>query len=572
MLVDKETEMKIKWKIVLASIGTIVLLTTTIVLFTQKEVNSLFYDKSSEELQNYSNMGLQLFDKAYTGEWSVEGGDLYKGKMKIDENTKLIDEFTQGTEVIATVFLNDTRISTNVKDETGKRMVGTQASEEVIAQVIKTGKAYSGTADILGKSAQTYYVPLKDKSGSIVGMWFVGIYTNIVAEKINSSLRMIVLLAAVLLLMGAVVSYFIGNTIAKGIRMIQERLKLMEEGKFDIHFEEKLLKRKDEVGLIARSSNNMMNRIAEIIKKITAESEHVKNIADQSLKSMTEVHGNVEDISATTQELSAGMEETSASTEELNASTYEIETEVSKMKERTVHGDMLSMEIKQRAEKLKGETEKSQHNAIEIYEKTNLQLRESIERTTAIEEIKELSQAILQITSQTNLLALNASIEAARAGEAGKGFAVVAEEIRVLAENSKNAVSKINDITYKVSEAVDRVVFDSKALLTFMDNQVLNDYEMLANTGDQYDKDADRVQEVVSEINTIAEQLYITIEQMRQSIEEITLAAGEGAQGTTEIAIKVSDIASKTDDILNQSKENQVSAKKLDEMVTFFHI
>lgn len=564
--------MKIKWKIVLASIGIIVMLTGSIVLFTQKEVNDLFYAKNSEELQNYSNMGLQLFDKAYSGDWTVEDGNLYKGDLKIDEDCKLIDEFTEGTEVLSTVFLNDTRIATNVKDETGKRMVGTQASDEVIAQVLKDGKAYSGTADILGKSAQTYYVPLKDGTGSIIGMWFVGSYTNIVSEKINNTLMMIVLLSAVLLVIGIIVSYFLGSTIAKGIRLIQEKLQLMEEGKFDFQFDEKLLKRKDEVGLIARSSHNMKNKIAEIIKNITTESGNVKHNAEQSLQSMTEVHGNVEDISATTQELSAGMEETSASTEELNASTYEIETEVSKMKERTVHGDKLSVEIKQRAEKLKGETGKSQQNAIEIYEKTNRQLRESIEKTTAIEEIKELSQSILKITAQTNLLALNASIEAARAGEAGKGFAVVAEEIRVLAENSKNAVSKINDITFKVSEAVDSVVLDSKALLTFMDNQVLNDYEMLVNTGEQYDKDADRVQEVVGEINTIAEQLYLTIDQMRRAIEEITSAAGEGAQGTTDIAIKVSDIAFKTDDILNQSMENQKSAEKLDEMVTFFQI
>ena len=98
------------------------------------------------------------------------------------------------------------------------------------------------------------------------------------------------------------------------------------------------------------------------------------------------------------------------------------------------------------------------------------------------------------------MTALNAAIEAARAGEAGKGFAVVAEEIRVLAENSKNAVSRINDITYNVSEAVESVVQDSKALLDFVDNQVLNDYKMLVDTSKQYDQDADSVQNVVTEI------------------------------------------------------------------------
>lgn len=564
--------MKIKWKIVLTSAGIIALLTLSIVMFTRAEVNSLVFSESSEELQNYSNMGLQLFDKSYDGEWSIIDGKLYKGNVQINENYEVIDDFTKGTEVLATIFQNDTRVATNVADKSGSRQIGTQASDEVIEQVIKQGNMYSGKADILGKSAQTYYIPIKDSSGTVIGMWFVGIYTDVVTERIDSTMLMIVLLAGVLLVVGLIVSYLLGNTIAQGIRMIQDRLQLMEEGKFNFHFEEKLLKRKDEVGVIARSSDNMQHKIATIIKSIQSESENVKSIADESLKRMEEVHGNIEDISATTEELSAGMEETSASTEEMNASTYEIESEVSKMKDRTLHGEELAEEIKQRAEKLKNETGVSNQKAIDIYNRTNIQLRESIKGTEAIEEIKVLSQTILQITSQTNLLALNAAIEAARAGEAGKGFAVVADEIRVLAENSKNAVSRINDITYNVSEAVEKVVKDSESLLGFVDNQVLKDYDMLVNTSIQYDRDADMVHEVVAEINIIAEHLYEEIQQMRQAIDEITTAAVEGAEGTSDIAGKVTDIAFKTDDVLQKTMENQKSAEKLDEMVGFFHL
>ena len=564
--------MKIKWKIILASISVIVLLTSSIIIFTQKEINSLIYAESSEELKNYANMGLKLIDKSYVGEWSVSDGKLYKGDVLINENYNLIDEFTNGTNVLATIFQSDTRVATNVQDVTGKRMIGTQASEEVVQQVLNNKKEYLGTADILGKSAQTYYIPIKDNSGAVIGMWFVGIYTDIVSEKIHKTMYLIVLLAGILLIIGIIVSYFMGNAIAKGIRMIQERLHQMEKGQFDFQFEERLLRRKDEIGEIARSSHNMQEKISGIIRKIQIESENVKNIAEQSSENLRKVHGNIEEISATTEELSAGMEETSASTEEMNASTYEIESEVSNMNEKTKHGENLAVEIKQRADKLKVETGISHQNAINIYDRTNVQLRESIKRTGAIEEIKELSQTILQITSQTNLLALNAAIEAARAGEAGKGFAVVADEIRVLAENSKNAVSKINDITYNVSEAVESVVKDSQALLEFVDNQVLKDYQIFVNTSDQYDKDADMVQEVVGEIYTIAEKLYETIQQMRQAIDEITTAAQEGAQGTTDIAIKVTDIASKTENVLNQSMENQKSAEELDKMVAFFKL
>lgn len=564
--------MKIKWKIVLASVAVIVVLTLSIVRFTYYEINSLMFSEKNQELLNYSNMGLELYNALDDGEWSIIDGMLYKGNVIINENYEVIDTFTKGTQVLVTIFQNDVRVATNVKDESGNRQIGTRASEAVVQQVIKQETSYIGTADILGKSAQTYYIPIKDNSGTVIGMWFVGIYTDVISEHINRVMLWIMLLAGVLLFIGMIVSYLLGNTIAKGIHMIQDRLHLMEEGKFDFQFEEKLLNRKDEVGAIARSSNNMQEKIVGIIKNIQLEAEHVKVIADKSLKEMEEVYENVEDISATTEELSAGMEETSASTEEMNASTYEIESEVSEMKERTLNGEKLAEEIKERAGRLKDETDISYQNAVDIYDRTNHQLRDSIKRAEAIEEIKVLSQTILQITSQTNLLALNAAIEAARAGEAGKGFAVVADEIRVLAENSKNAVSSINEITHNVSEAVEKVVQDASTLLEFVDNQVLKDYKMFVNTSLQYGQDADMVHDVVTEINTITEQLYSTIQQIRQAIDEITTATAEGAEGTTDIAGKVADIASKADDMLQQTMENQKSAEKLDEMVGFFQL
>ena len=346
----------------------------------------------------------------------------------------------------------------------------------------------------------------------------------------------------------------------------------MENGSFDFQFEPSVLTRKDEVGEIANFSKNMQEKIANIIHGIQVESEKVKQTSNHSLTSLEDIHMNIEEISATTQELSAGMEETSASTEEMNASTYEIESEISHMKEKTMNGETFAKEIKERAGKLKEETVISHKNATQIYDETNHKLRESIQKTSAIEEIKELSNAILQITAQTNLLALNAAIEAARAGEAGKGFAVVADEIRVLAEDSKKAVSRINDITYNVSDAVESVVEDSQILLNFVDNQVIKDYEIFVQTSNQYNQDADKLQNVVMEINGSAEQLYETIQQIRTAIDEITIATGEGAQGTTEIASKISDIAYKTNEVLYQAQENENSAKKLDEMVDFFQL
>ena len=96
----------------------------------------------------------------------------------------------------------------------------------------------------------------------------------------------------------------------------------------------------------------------------------------------------------------------------------------------------------------------------------------SIEESRQIGNIDNLTNDILDIASQTNLLALNASIEAARAGEVGKGFAVVAEEIRQLAENSKNTASDIQNISVGVVRAVNQLIV-----------QCTGSYEILCVTG-----------------------------------------------------------------------------------------
>lgn len=564
--------MKIKWKIVLSTVAIILVLAVSITTYTNIEVDKLFQSESYEELRNYSKMGLQLLDKAYPGEWKLVDNHLYKGEVMVDGNYDVIDQFTEGTEIIATLFSNDTRVATNVTDDSGNRQINTQASEVVTQTVLTDGKDYSGSAQILDKDALTYYIPIKDIDGAVIGMWFVGTYTDIVSAKISSTIIMISVLALIMLVIGVVASFILGTTIAKGIKQVKEKLKQIEEGNFNVKFEESLLRRKDEIGEIANSSYAMQSKIGEIIHSIKVESKNVRANTEKSESDVNSVHINIEEISATTQQLSAGMEETSASTEEMNASTSEVESEVAHMKEKTFYGETVANEIKTRASKLKEETELSKKNAIELYDKTNQKLRSSIKETSAIEEIRELSKTILAITGQTNLLALNASIEAARAGEAGKGFAVVADEIRILAENSKNAVSRINEITDHVSHAVENVVSDSNILLDFVDNRVIKDYEMLVNTSIQYNEDAETVKNVVVEINTIAEQLYETIQQIRTAIDEISTATTEGAEGTTDIAAKVNDILHMADGIVKQAQGNKVSTENLDELIAFFRI
>lgn len=91
-------------------------------------------------------------------------------------------------------------------------------------------------------------------------------------------------------------------------------------------------------------------------------------------------------------------------------------------------------------------------------------MAEALEQAKAVDQIRMLFQSILEITAQTHLLALNASIEAARAGESGRGFVVVANEIRKLADGSKQAVDQIQSVTQEVVQSVTNLTANAEEL------------------------------------------------------------------------------------------------------------
>jgi methyl-accepting chemotaxis protein len=564
--------MKIKWKITLALDLLLVSITVLITLFFRGKITDIVSNKTLNELDNYSSVGQTLLDTYYPGEWRLDGNNLYKGDTLLNENYEVIDQLSQDTGALVTLFAGDTRIATTIQDSSGARQVGTQASEAVIDVVLGKSEPYVGTAVVLGKKADTYYTPIKDAKGNTIGMWFVGIYSEVIDKEVNRSMASITLVSFIFMLLGSVVAYFIGNFIGNNVKLLKKDIGELENGNFNIQFISKRINRKDELGDIVRSFIRMQDHINSIITSIKEVTEKIEASSEQLAEGADNVYRDVEEISATTEELSAGMEETSASTEEMNATSVVIEEEILRVYDKTTHGQSIATEIKERAENLMKVAIDSQRNAVEIYNTTNKELRSSIEKASAIDEIKNLTQTILKLTAQTNLLALNASIESARAGEAGKGFAVVANEIGSLATTSKNAVSQIEEISNVISTAVDEIVTNSKRLLDFVDSKVIKDYEVLVQTGEQYNTDASTVEEMVTEIMNSTSQLSESITYIRRSIEEVSHATTEGTKGSTDIAEKSSSIFQKTDIVLENANSNKEIATKLSDLVEFFKI
>ncbi|MCY6484195.1 MCP four helix bundle domain-containing protein [Clostridium aestuarii] len=397
----------------------------------------------------------------------------------------------------------------------------------------------------------------------------VHIQSNVMYKK-TVTVFLILLIVAVII--GVVVAIIISRNITIPLEGCVKYLKLLGKGDFSIEVREKFIKRKDEIGEIAEASSLMQKSINALAKNINNEAYAIVNVVKNVNNNVIDLNSNIEDVSATTEELSASMEETAASAEEMSATSQEIERAVQSIAQKSQEGAIQAGEINKRAEDTKGNVQAAQRKAYEMLKSTQIQLEEAIESSKVVEQINVLSDSIMQITSQTNLLALNAAIEAARAGEAGKGFSVVAEEIKKLAEQSKDTTVEIQNITSKVTEAVKNLSENSNNLLTFVATDVNNDYKKMLDVADKYSKDAKFVDDLVTEFSSTSEELLASTEDILKTVDGVAQAASEGAEGTTDIANKVSSVTDKSNDVLEQVSKSKESAEKLKEEILKFKI
>ncbi|SHO49353.1 methyl-accepting chemotaxis protein [Anaerocolumna xylanovorans] len=329
---------------------------------------------------------------------------------------------------------------------------------------------------------------------------------------------------------------------------------------------------KDEIGQLAINFNGMQESLKSIIHVVIKESFLVEENIAAVENNMDKMNTKIGDVLVTTEQMSASMEQTAASAQEMNVTAKEIETAIDSIARKAQEGAASAVEISRRAEQLCKNTFESQKIATETHHRVNEQLREAIEHSKAIEKINILSDSILQITSQTNLLALNAAIEAARAGEAGKGFAVVAEEIRNLSENSKNTVNEIQNVTKQVVLSVEKLATGSEQVLNYVEGNVMKDYVLMVDTGEQYFKDAEMFSDFANDLSATSEELAASLENITKSISEIAIANGLSAEGTHDIAQNTRVVVKNSSEIMAMVKSTRDSSEKLIGIVEKFRI
>ncbi|AOM13677.1 methyl-accepting chemotaxis protein [Bacillus thuringiensis] len=361
--------------------------------------------------------------------------------------------------------------------------------------------------------------------------WTIGIFypKETIDGLLNSTRNTVIIMACISLLVGIVASYLFSRRLARPLQLLKNHVQKVAEGDLTLRMK---VTSKDEVGELTKHFNDMVEQMNEMVSKIKNSVSTVQQstnslhyLTNETVAASREVSGAMDDVSGgastlanSVDEVSAQLENMAESVEQMNSSVDEIKGVAGKAEEASKQG----LNTMRNLIRTRGQSSSIVVHTEEASDKLE-------QRVGSIQNVVEL---IKGISDQTNLLALNASIEAARAGEQGKGFAVVAEEVRKLAEQSKEATGEITTMIGDVQVEVKRVVEVVSKLKDIADvqNKVTTEAEMEFRT----------IMSVVNTISTSVEKIVEEVHNIGYEQGEIT-AVMHTIAGTSQESAAVSE-------------------------------
>lgn len=333
------------------------------------------------------------------------------------------------------------------------------------------------------------------------------------------------------------------------------------------------VKSNDEIGILITGINTFIENLQSIMQQLKLNSTDIGDSAKDMNVRVNTINEDMYSMSSVVAELSAGTQEVNAMSNLMNGKVGEVVDNVGDIAKEIDGGVTFVTEMRERANYIEMKTEESKVNTKDIIGKMGDSISASLQESRSVTKISELTDRILSIAQQTNLLALNAAIEAARAGEAGRGFAVVSDEIRSLADNSRETANEIQTINVTVTKAVTELVDNVEALMKFLNENIVPDYENFGWMARRYNQDADYMGEFCDKIDGSVKVLYNAMDEMHNHISAVAQSIGESSTGLQEFTGSVDDLVRAIEEIKGHANKNQqVSVNLENETARFVNI
>lgn len=400
--------------------------------------------------------------------------------------------------------------------------------------------------------------------------WYmVGTVPETFLQKESRSIRLLIFGAGILCLLFAVLlSSLISKSISDPLYSLIGLMKEAKNGNLSVNIEDRS---KDEVGELLVNFNSMVDNMRNLILKVhestTKVLSNAANIADSAQHSFVAS----EQISATIQQVAKGASEQAQEVSDGVAHMNLLANNINKVGSEIKDIGSVISDTQFLGEKALRAVNHLNGKAHEASNASDNIMKDISNLENYMKEIKKIVKVIVGIAEQTNLLSLNAAIEAARAGEAGKGFAVVAEEVRKLADQSKDALVNINSIINRIEQQTQLTVKTATIASTTVNEQM----EAVLET-DQAFKTINGAMDAISSrmisMSQSVQSILSSKDKALETIENISAVSEESAATAEEVSASTQEQIASAEELSNYSKDLNRMAVELENAVKLFTI